>query len=114
MRAIVCGGRDYADRGHLFSILDRARVKIGLAHVIEGGARGADIMSREWAQARGVPFETFAADWPAHGKAAGPMRNKRMLDEGKPDYVIAFAGGAGTANMMRQAEEAGVKVYVIP
>jgi hypothetical protein len=114
MRAIVCGGRDYDDRDSVFSILDRARVKLGLEFVIEGGALGADRLAREWAQARGVPFQTYEADWKGEGRSAGPKRNARMLHEGKPGCVIAFAGGNGTNNMVRQAETAGVKVYRIP
>jgi hypothetical protein len=33
-----------------------------------------------------------------------------MLDEGKPDLVVAFPGGTGTADMVKRAELAGVKV----
>jgi hypothetical protein len=43
----------------------------------------------------------------------GPIRNKPMLEEGKPDLVVAFPSGRGTANMMKQAREAGVPVRVI-
>lgn len=45
-----------------------------------------------------------------NGKAAGPIRNQRMLDEGKPDLVVAFPGGRGTADMVRRAKAAGVPV----
>jgi hypothetical protein len=48
-------------------------------------------------------------DWKRHGPAAGPMRNQRMLDWG-PDLVVAFAGGKGTADMVRRARAAGVDV----
>ena len=29
-------------------------------------------------------------DWATHGRAAGPIRNQAMLQEGKPDVVVAF------------------------
>ena len=45
-----------------------------------------------------------------HGAAAGPVRNGEMLSRGKPDVVIAFPGGRGTANMCEQAMTAGVRV----
>ena len=48
-------------------------------------------------------------DW-ALGRKAGPIRNQRMLDDGKPDLVIAFSGGKGTAGMMAIARRAGVKI----
>jgi hypothetical protein len=31
-----------------------------------------------------------------------------MLDQGKPDLVVAFPGGRGTANLVKQARAAGV------
>jgi hypothetical protein len=33
-----------------------------------------------------------------------------MLAEGKPEMVLAFPGGRGTANMVKQARSAGVSV----
>ena len=52
----------------------------------------------------------FDADWQKYGRAAGPIRNKQMLDEGSPDLVIAFAGGRGTENMVKQSEAKKVPV----
>ena len=40
------------------------------------------------------------------------MRNARMLAEGKPDLVVAFPGGRGTADMVAQARKAGVRVVL--
>jgi hypothetical protein len=50
------------------------------------------------------------ADWKRFGRAAGPMRNERMLKEGRPDLVIAFPGRTGTAGMKALAREAGVMI----
>jgi hypothetical protein len=80
------------------------------ATLIAGGARGADTLAYEWAQARGIPAVVYKADWAKLGRAAGPIRNQRMLGEGNPNLVIAFPGGRGTANMVRLAREAGVEV----
>lgn len=44
---------------------------------------------------------------------AGPDRNQRMIDEGRPDLVVAFPGGRGTADMIRRATEAGIEVFRI-
>jgi len=49
-----------------------------------------------------------------HGRAAGPVRNAQMLAEGKPDFVVAFPGGRGTADMCKQARARGVKVVEVP
>jgi hypothetical protein len=77
--------------------------------IIEGGAQGADRFAREWAEAHAVKVETYYADWRV-GPKAGPIRNQRMLDDGRPDVVVAFAGGRGTADMVRRAMRAGVQV----
>ena len=55
----------------------------------------------------------FLPDWEKHGRAAGPIRNKLMLDEGRPDLVVAFPGGRGTANMVKQASAASVEVIEV-
>lgn len=82
--------------------------------IIQGGARGADRAADEWAIINWVPLETYLPDWDKYRKAAGPIRNKQMLDEGKPDVVIAFPGGRGTANMVSLAKKAGVEVVEVP
>lgn len=115
MRVLVCGGRDYDDIRRVFQVLDKFHSEAGISVIIEGGARGADKLAREWAEhSYGCGnVETFEADWENQGRFAGPARNQRMIDEGKPDLVIAFPGGRGTADMMRKARKAGVKVIEI-
>lgn len=82
--------------------------------VIHGGAQGADRIAREWCICRKVECRGYAADWKRHGRAAGPIRNQRMLDDGKPDLVIAFPGGRGTADMVRRAIATGIRAIEIP
>ena len=105
-RVLVCGGRDYKNRRRVFEELDAAQPDI----VIEGGASGADSLAFQWAQARQKPVITHFANWHKLGKKAGPIRNKEMLDQWEPDQVLAFPGGVGTANMVKQANERGIPV----
>ena len=84
-----------------------------IEHVISGHASGADQMAEMWADENRIPLSIDPADWSRHGKSAGPIRNQQMLDEGKPDLVVAFPGGAGTADMVRRAERASIAVYVV-
>ena len=58
--------------------------------VIQGEARGADSLARDVAQNLGIEVLPFPANWEKYGRAAGPIRNKQMLDEGDPDGVLAF------------------------
>lgn len=115
MRVLVCGGRNFNDALTLGSWLGGIHKNDGpITLLIEGGARGADYMARKFAEWQKIPVKTFEADWDRYGNAAGPIRNKQMLDEGKPDLVLAFEGGRGTANMVEQAKAVGVRVLIAP
>jgi hypothetical protein len=111
MRVLVCGGRDFEDRNALFSVLDQMAEQI--ERIICGGARGADGLAYTWACRNDKSPEVYMADWERYGRRGGPIRNQRMIDEGKPDMVIAFPGGRGTADMVRRARAAGVPVREI-
>jgi predicted Rossmann-fold nucleotide-binding protein len=113
MRVLVCGGRNFDDFIRVSMVLDRLHTSQGIDVLIEGGAAGADRLASQWAWHCGVATERYEADWENQGSFAGPARNKRMLDEGKPDLVIAFPGGRGTADMVKKARKAGVKVIEI-
>lgn len=119
MRALICGSRTWDKPipvdvvvGGLASVYGQGNVTI-----IHGAAKGADSMAASAAHRHGVDCEDYPADWDTHGKAAGPIRNQRMLDDGKPDVVFAFtddlATSKGTADMVRRARKAGLPVYVI-
>jgi hypothetical protein len=117
-RVLVCGGRSYEDRSRVFHVLDKALRAATLAErpfvLIHGGAKGADTLSGLWAAARQVSdVRVYEADWETHGRGAGPIRNKLMLTDGQPHVIIAFEGGNGTADMIRQGKKAGIPVYEV-
>lgn len=140
MKVLVCGGRDFGNisKDHngkriedgkpeqyrfIMSYLDEKFIPYdrqtedpetwlppaGLV-IIAGAAKGVDSVAIDWAVVNWCMYEEYWADWNKHGKAAGHIRNKQMIDEGKPDLVIAFPGGRGTANMVSQARAAGIPV----
>lgn len=111
LRVLVCGGRRFSDRELLFATLDALSPRPDT--LLHGHAIGADSLADEWARARGVAILGFRAQWEKYGKAAGPRRNQRMLDTGRPRVVIAFPGGVGTADMVRRARAAGIEVREI-
>ncbi len=118
MKILVCGDRNWSNRQFIYGYLYRLtkfeyRDRIV---IIEGEARGADTMARDWAELNGVKFEPYPADWKLHGKAAGPIRNRQMLSA-KPDMVIAFhndiGSSKGTRHMVTIARAAGIPVTVV-
>lgn len=117
MRVLVTGGREYADRARVYSALDAVHAKHTITLLIEGGARGADRLGRDWAIVRKVPYvteEVTKEDWNTYGKRAGIMRNGIMLAKYRPQAVVAFKGNNGTADMVARAERAGVPVWKVP
>lgn len=118
MRLLVCGSRTFDDAFIVHTLLT------GFVHpdfdltIIEGGAQGADRIASNWAEARRVAHARYNAEWDKQGKAAGAIRNRKMLEEGKPDMVVAFidkplAESKGTADMVSRASVAGLSVYVV-
>ncbi len=109
MRVLVCGGRDYDNKAEVFRELSELRQLCGNLTIITGGAPGADDLARLWALRERQKCITEPADWDKHGKAAGPIRNQLMIDKHKPEFVLAFPGGRGTADMVRRARDAGIE-----
>lgn len=120
MRVLVCGGRQYWDVQHVYNTLTDIDDKRGpITCIIHGGAGGADHHGMMWGQLvahtakRKIAVRGFTADWGRYGDAAGPIRNALMLEDGKPDLVVAFPGGKGTASMVKLAKYAGVEVMKV-
>ncbi len=129
MHVLVCGGRNYRDRNQLFSALDAQHARHPITLIIHGAAKGADTLATEWAQARGIRVHAYLASWKdiSHPDAlvkrtrsgkpydarAGHRRNLKMLEQGRPALVIAFRGGSGTADMVRRAHAARVRVVTV-
>jgi len=114
LRVLVCGSRNWTDRK---AIEDFIKTLPKDTVIIEGECRGADRISREIAKVYGLEVLKFPAKWNQYRKAAGPIRNKEMLDKGKPDQVFAFhdniSGSKGTKNMIDQACKRGIPVTII-
>ena len=112
MRVLVCGDRNWKDEHPIHVFLQSLPVG---SIIIHGAARGADKLTGEIADTLGLEVESYPANWNKFGKAAGVIRNKQMLDEGKPDMVVYFhrnlKESKGTRNMVQQSVEAGLPVF---
>lgn len=116
-RWLICGGRGFTDAAMMERVLSELVVARGTPEcVIHGNARGADILGGAWARSVDIEVHEEPAtkeEWLKYGKAAGPIRNQRMLDTWKPNLVIAFPGKTGTADMVERAYEAGIEIISI-
>jgi hypothetical protein len=110
MKALVCGGRLYDNKFAVYRTMDMLHAENAVTELICGGAKGADSLGYDWAHENKIPTRVFFADWAKDGRSAGPIRNLKMLNIGKPDVVVAFPGGKGTAHMVKIALTAGIRV----
>lgn len=107
MKLAVVGSRTFTDFEFMKQILDYHPC----THIISGGAKGADTLAKRYAAEKGISMKEFPADWNTHGKSAGYIRNKQIVDA--CDEVVAFWDGEskGTKHTMTLAEEAGKPVH---
>jgi hypothetical protein len=126
MKVLICGDRNWTDKQRikeeLLEVLaDRKNLFAGSSPIsiviIHGGARGADTLAGEVARELGMRVAVYKAEWEKFGKAAGVLRNLEMLNDGKPDFVLAFhsdiSKSKGTANMIKISEKRGIPVKLI-
>jgi len=111
------GGRDLAWPHQRIAAELLARSGGRLVHLLlHGGARGADAAIARAAHQLGWCSLVMPAQWQQHGRAAGPIRNRELLQQAiaravahsSPGsmasvLVVAFPGGAGTASLVQQA-----------
>lgn len=117
MRLAIVGSRNFNDYKAFRRGVRRAFRQWGLYYedvefLISGGCSGADRMAEEWTKSHGFVMEVFLPDWYKYGKAAGPLRNSKIID--RATHVIAFPSkyGRGTQDSIRKANIKGIPVYV--
>lgn len=129
MKIAVCGGRNFGVNAYpednpayqdaedtaewqqefLGNYLTQLNTEVGIEEIVHGGANGADSLAGYWAAQNKIPTTVFKAAWRTYGKSAGFRRNIQIAAY-KPDLLIAFTGGAGTAHMISIAKEQGIEV----
>ncbi len=112
-RILVRGGTKYQNADRVFLVLDRAVKNLGMTVLIHSDAKGAESIAGGWAGLHGIEAVLFRAESTTYGKTAVPILNTKMLEEGRPNLVIAFPGGWDVDDLIHKAREAGVKVYEI-
>ena len=95
MRLLICGSRHWTDAALILRELSALQ---GVEVVIEGEAPGADTLAVAAARALGIPVLPFPAYWEREGRAAGPLRNQRLLDEANTDLASALPENLGQSS----------------
>ncbi len=136
---LICGDRNWDDYKKILKTLKNEHTKNPITYVVEGGQKtyngdtlqwdeihwfGADFQGKKAARELGFQTVECEALWNYYGKKAGPIRNQlqlnlalRLVEDYDDMLVLSFhsdlAQSKGTADMVRRAKKAGVKVKVI-
>lgn len=114
LRVLICGDRWWTNE---FAIWREMMVLPRNSIIIHGCARGADMLADKIAKEMKLTVMPFPAKWSKYGNAAGRLRNRQMLKDGRPDRVLAFHPmlhlSTGTLDMVTiaRAEEIPVEVF---
>lgn len=110
MYCIIAGSRNITDYDLVLEAINHSGFEIDT--VVCGGARGVDDLGLRWAKENRRNYVVFPAKWDEHGKAAGPIRNRKMAEYA--DALIAVWDGKsrGTASMIKEAEKRNLEIYI--
>jgi len=120
MKCVISGSRNITDYQLLLDAVAESNFEI--TEVVSGAclnedygnaySKGVDGLGERYAHENEIPVKFFPADWSVHGRAGGPIRNAKMAEYADALIAIKKSSSAGTANMIRCANEQGLKVYV--
>jgi len=112
MRVIIAGSRHCNDYELLLAAIRESGFNI--TSVVSGRARGVDTMGEAYAKLLNLPVFGYPADWDHYGKAAGHIRNTAMAKNADALIALLAPDSRGTANMIKQAEKHGLKIFIKP
>jgi predicted Rossmann fold nucleotide-binding protein DprA/Smf involved in DNA uptake len=109
VKVAVVGSRNFHDLDAVRSFVSQlSRDDV----VVSGGAYGVDRVAYREARRCNILTEIFYPDWDAHGKKAGFLRNRLIVEAA--DEVHAFWDGesSGTKSTIQLANAAGKPVHI--
>ena len=111
MKLLVTGGRTLQPGWHsaIIGVLDAINQWSPVSEIWHGGASGTDASANSWAKDKRIKVICHRAQWDRYGRGAGPRRNQAMIDA-RPDLVVVFPGGRGTADCASRALDAALDV----
>ena len=113
MKILISGSRVYANRHKIHNVLSVLPFDTVIIH---GDCRGADKLSGSVATELGMTVDSYPADWNQYGRAAGPIRNQKMLDNNDIEKAIIFhenlQESKGTKDMVSRLKKKGIPIDI--
>ena len=114
-KVLFCGDRKYNNKNRIWNVMLALVKQYGEIVVMHGDAKGADRLAGYVAKEFDLEVQVYPANWGLHGLAAGPIRNRQMLDQ-KPELVVAFhpfiRKSKGTKDCITEARKRMIEVRV--
>ena len=117
---LIAGSRDYTNYPEFCAVVDHllsvVRAKYDIL-IIEGEARGADTLARQYAVDHRYRLAPFPAHWKEYGKSAGLYRNELMADEltlyhHRAALFFWDRESRGTAHCIREVKKRGIQYKI--
>lgn len=115
-KVIIAGSRSFADYENLKSVCDRIlpnHYSEPCITILSGTSSGSDSLGERYAHERGYTLNRYPADWKQYGKAAGPIRNRQMVNDADAAIVFWDGQSKGAKNLIEQANKRGLIVMTI-
>jgi len=105
----VSGTRSFEDYNKFSEIMDDFK---DVDSIVSGGARGTDTMAERYAKENNIDFSEYLPEWGRYGRAAGPIRNEKIVEAS--DLIVAFHNGIsrGTQSTIDIANKTGTKIMI--
>jgi len=113
MRLAIVGSRFFTDYEYMKLVFEDFVADNGaITAIVSGGAKGADTLAQQIANEYNITMQVWPADWNSNGNAAGPIRNKQIVEDS--DAMLAFLApdSRGTMNSISLARKKGIDVEV--
>jgi adenine/guanine phosphoribosyltransferase-like PRPP-binding protein len=110
IRLGIVGTRTFKDKNYFEQVMKEYNPEF----IVTGDANGTDHLARMYALENNIPFIFHAANWEVYGKAAGPMRNEKIVKDS--DMILAFWNhkSRGTKSTIELAKKHHKEVIIIP
>lgn len=115
-KVIIAGGRNFNNFPLLRTKMDEFLVNKIKTHqivIVSGGARGADTLGEKYGKLKGFKIIRIKANWNKHGKAAGFVRNKEMLDIANGVVCCWDKVSKGTGHLVKITKQTSTPINFI-
>lgn len=109
MRVIIAGTRTIHNKELVYAAIKNSGFDITC--VLCGGARGVDLIGKEYALEHRLPVEMYLADWNKFGNKAGPLRNMEMAKNANALILVWDGSSKGSLSMLTEARHKGLKIF---